>query len=71
MLVVGGSDVYSGAPALAGMAALRTGADLVSVLAPEPVVSAIRSYSPNLMVTTLGTQVLLPETVESVIDHAT
>jgi NAD(P)H-hydrate epimerase len=71
ILVVGGSDVYSGAPALAGMAALRTGADLVSVLAPEPVVSAIRSYSPNLMVTTLGTQVLLPETVESVIEHAT
>ncbi len=71
ILVVGGSDVYSGAPALAGMAALRTGADLVSVLAPEPVVSAIRSYSPNLMVTTLGTQVLLPETVDSVIEHAT
>lgn len=71
VLVVGGSDVYSGAPALAGMAALRTGADLVSVLAPEPVAPAIRSYSPNLMVTSLGTQVLLPETVETVIEHAT
>ncbi|MGD9395086.1 MAG: NAD(P)H-hydrate dehydratase [Candidatus Thorarchaeota archaeon] len=71
ILVVGGSDVYSGAPALAGMAALRTGADLVSVLAPEPVVSAIRSYSPNLMVTSLGTQVLLQETVETVIEYAT
>jgi len=71
ILVVGGSDVYSGAPALTGMAALRTGADLVSVLAPEPVVSAIRSYSPNLMVTSLGTHVLLPETVETVMEHAT
>ncbi|MHA2057742.1 MAG: NAD(P)H-hydrate dehydratase [Candidatus Thorarchaeota archaeon] len=70
MLVVGGSDVYSGAPALAGIAALRTGADLVSVLVPEPVVSAIRSYDPNLMVSSLGTQVLLPETVENVIEHA-
>ncbi|MHA2351865.1 MAG: NAD(P)H-hydrate dehydratase [Candidatus Thorarchaeota archaeon] len=70
ILVVGGSDVYSGAPALAGMAALRTGADLVSVLAPEPVAPAIRSYSPNLMVTSLGSQVLLPETVETVIEHA-
>ncbi|MHA2222023.1 MAG: NAD(P)H-hydrate epimerase, partial [Candidatus Thorarchaeota archaeon] len=55
ILIVGGSDVYSGAPALTGMAALRTGADLVSILAPEPVTSAIRSYSPNLMVTSLGT----------------
>jgi NAD(P)H-hydrate epimerase len=70
ILVVGGSDVYSGAPALAGLAALRTGADLVSILVPEPVVSAIRSYSPNLMVTSLGTQVLLPETVETVIELA-
>ncbi len=70
ILVVGGNEVYSGAPALTGLAALRTGADLVSILAPEPVVSAIRSYSPNLMVSSLGTQVLLPETVEHVIEHA-
>jgi hydroxyethylthiazole kinase-like uncharacterized protein yjeF len=70
ILIVGGSDVYSGAPALAGMAALRTGADLVSVLAPDPVVSAIRSYSPNLMVTSLGTHILLPETVDTVLEHA-
>ncbi|MFW9975531.1 MAG: NAD(P)H-hydrate dehydratase [Candidatus Thorarchaeota archaeon] len=70
ILVVGGSDVFSGAPALTGLAALRTGADLVSILAPEPVVSAIRSYSPNLMVTSLGTHVLLPETVEAVLEQA-
>lgn len=70
ILVVGGSDVYSGAPALAGLAALRTGADLVSVLVPDPVVSAVRSYSPNLMVTSLGTHVLLPETVDGVVEHA-
>ncbi len=70
ILVVGGSDVYSGAPALTGMAALRTGADLVSVLAPEPVVPAIRSYSPNLMVTSLGTQILLSESVDVVLELA-
>jgi len=70
ILVVGGSDVYSGAPALTGMAALRTGADLVNVLAPEPVVPAIRSYSPNLMVTSLGTHILKPESVDLVLDLA-
>jgi hydroxyethylthiazole kinase-like uncharacterized protein yjeF len=70
ILVVGGSDVFSGAPALTGMAALRTGADLVSVLAPDPVVPAIRSYSPNLMVSSIGTQVLLPEVVDSVVEAA-
>jgi NAD(P)H-hydrate epimerase len=70
ILVIGGSDVYSGAPALTGMAALRTGADLVSVLAPEPVTSAIRAYSPNLMVTSLGTQILISESVDLVLDIA-
>ena len=70
VLVVGGSDVYSGAPALTGMAALRTGTDLVSILAPEPVTAAIRAYSPNLMVTSLGTQILTSESIDQVLDQA-
>ncbi|MFX1261460.1 MAG: NAD(P)H-hydrate dehydratase [Promethearchaeota archaeon] len=70
ILVIGGSDVYSGAPALAGLAALRTGADLVSIMTPEPVVDAVRSYSPNLMVSSLGTRVLMRESVESIIEAA-
>ncbi|MFX1603970.1 MAG: NAD(P)H-hydrate dehydratase [Promethearchaeota archaeon] len=70
ILVVGGSDVYSGAPALAGMAALRTGADLVSVLVPESVVNAVRSYSPSLMVSSLRTGILLQENVGTVLDEA-
>ncbi|MFW9768642.1 MAG: NAD(P)H-hydrate dehydratase [Candidatus Thorarchaeota archaeon] len=70
ILIVGGSDVYSGAPALSGMAALRTGADLVSILAPEPVVPAIRAYSPNLMVASLGTQILTSESIDQVLDYA-
>ncbi len=67
ILVIGGSDVYSGAPALSGMAALRTGSDLVSVIAPEPVVPAIREYSPNLMVTSTGTQILQAEAMDSIL----
>ena len=35
LLVVGGSKLYTGAPFLAGLAALRTGCDLVTVAAPE------------------------------------
>jgi NAD(P)H-hydrate epimerase len=70
ILVVGGSDIYSGAPALAGLAALRTGADLVSVLAPESVVAAIRSYSPNLMVSNMGTRILMRESAAAVLDAA-
>ena len=68
ILVIGGSDVYSGAPALSGMAALRTGSDLVSILAPEPVVPTIREYSPNLMVASLGAKIFQPEAVDSALE---
>jgi NAD(P)H-hydrate epimerase len=66
ILVIGGSNVFSGAPALSGMAALRTGSDLVSVAVPESVVTAVRSYSPNLMVESFGTQILNPDSIEDI-----
>jgi len=50
LLIIGGSDVYSGAPALAGMASLRTGVGLVFIAAPKGIASTIRSYSPDLIV---------------------
>lgn len=70
ILILGGSNVFSGAPALAGLAALRTGADLVSVLAPNPVVSAIRSYSPNLMVTSTGSEFFESGCLDAALDLA-
>ena len=53
ILVVGGSKDYSGAPAIAGMAAIGAGADLVYVAAPEKAAEAIKSTSPDLIVKTL------------------
>jgi NAD(P)H-hydrate epimerase len=49
LLVIGGSNVFSGAPALAAMAALRTGVDLVTVAAPEKTAQVISSLSPALI----------------------
>jgi ADP-dependent NAD(P)H-hydrate dehydratase / NAD(P)H-hydrate epimerase len=49
VLVVGGSDVYSGAPALTALAALRTGAGLTIVAAPEKACETIRSFAPDLI----------------------
>ena len=49
VLAVGGSEDYTGAIALAGLAALRSGCDLVKIIAPEKVAWAINSYSPDLM----------------------
>ena len=73
LLVVGGSDIYSGAPALAGMGALRTGAGLAVVAAPRSVSSSIRALSPNLIVHSLQGDVVSPAdlpTLSKLLDRA-
>ncbi|MBI2657507.1 NAD(P)H-hydrate dehydratase [Candidatus Woesearchaeota archaeon] len=49
VLAVGGSEEYSGAITLAGLAALRSGCDLVKIIAPKKVAWAINAYSPDLV----------------------
>jgi NAD(P)H-hydrate epimerase len=49
LLVIGGSETFSGAPALVALAALRTGVDLAYVAAPEKTAYAISSMSPDLI----------------------
>jgi ADP-dependent NAD(P)H-hydrate dehydratase / NAD(P)H-hydrate epimerase len=64
VLVIGGSVGKSGAAAMAGLAALRTGAGLVTIACPKSVQSIIAAYAPELMTmpldeTTEGTVSLL------------
>jgi hydroxyethylthiazole kinase-like uncharacterized protein yjeF len=54
VLIVGGSSEYSGAPALAALSSLRSGADLSVVACPKSVASPIRSYSLDLIVKSLS-----------------
>ena len=49
VLVVGGSKEYVGALYLAGVAALRAGAESVIVMAPEKIAWALNALSPDLM----------------------
>lgn len=49
LLVVGGSEIYTGAPAYVALAALRTGVDLAYVAAPEKAATIVSSFSPNLI----------------------
>jgi hydroxyethylthiazole kinase-like uncharacterized protein yjeF len=60
VLVIGGG-AYSGAPALAALAALRAGADIVTVAAPKSVSDIIASFSPNLIVRSLSGNRLVEE----------
>ncbi|MCD6240458.1 NAD(P)H-hydrate dehydratase, partial [Candidatus Bathyarchaeota archaeon] len=65
LLVIGGSETYSGAPALVALAALRTGVDLTYIAAPEKTAHAISSYSPNLITIKLEGTHLNPRNVEA------
>lgn len=49
VLAVGGSRDFVGAVTLAALAALRSGCDLVKVIAPEKVGWAVNAYSPDLI----------------------
>jgi len=49
LLVIGGSETYSGAPTFTALAALKTGIDLVFIAAPHETAHAISSVSPDLI----------------------
>jgi NAD(P)H-hydrate epimerase len=70
VLVVGGSGDYSGAPAIAGMAAIGAGCDLVYVAAPEKAAEAIKSTSPDLIVKSLEGDKLSLEHADEILSIA-
>ncbi len=49
VLIAGGSRFYHGAPVLASIAALRSGADIVYTAVPRSIVTAVRSFSPTII----------------------
>ncbi|KAF9095441.1 hypothetical protein BGX23_000494 [Mortierella sp. AD031] len=48
--ILGGSSDYTGAPYFSGMASLRLGADLCNIICDEDAATAIKSYSPDLII---------------------
>ena len=64
LLVVGGSEVYSGAPSLVSLAALRTGVDIVYTAAPTKTSHAISCISPDLITIKLDGKHLKPRNLE-------
>jgi len=67
VLVVGGSDLYSGAPAFTALAAYRTGVDLVYVAAPEAAARIIAGFSPELITLKLEGDFLNPDNQETIL----
>ena len=54
LLIIGGGP-YAGAPALAGRAALRTGAERSTLLVPGGVAATVQGFGPDLIVQGVGT----------------
>ncbi|MFB6219767.1 MAG: NAD(P)H-hydrate dehydratase [Halobacteriaceae archaeon] len=69
VMVVGGGP-YTGAPALAGQAALRAGADLAYVHAPAAVADEIQGYSEDLIVDAFPGERLTPDRVDDLLAAA-
>jgi NAD(P)H-hydrate epimerase len=63
LLVVGGSAVFSGAPTLVSLAALRTGVDIAYTASPEKTAFEISSLSPDLITIKLSGSNLNPDNV--------
>jgi NAD(P)H-hydrate epimerase len=67
--VIGGGP-YTGAPALAAQAALRAGADLSFVAAPESVAGEIQGYAEDLIVQPYEGDRLTPDQVDGLVETA-
>jgi NAD(P)H-hydrate epimerase len=65
LLVIGGSETYSGAPVLVALGAMRTGVDLAYVATPEKTARAISSMSPDLITIKLDGEHLNPSNVSA------
>ena len=67
ILVIGGG-AYTGAPALAGMAALRSGADIATIATPSRISNIVAGFSPNLIVKDLAGDHLSPKNLDVLMD---
>lgn len=67
VVVIGGGP-YAGAPALTAIAALRSGAERATVLAPEGAAERVQSFGPNLVVRSFGRDRFRPTDVSEILE---
>tara|TARA_Y100000310_G_C20538422_1_gene742021 strand:+ start:144 stop:995 length:852 start_codon:yes stop_codon:yes gene_type:complete len=70
LLVIGGDEFYTGAPALSGLAGFRAGADMVRIIAPKRAANIIASFSPVLAALPLDSTHLLKEHLATLLSKA-
>lgn len=70
LLIIGGSMRYSGSPALAALAAIRTGTDLTLVAAPRRAADIIASLKPDLITESTCQNYVCPKDVDHLAELA-
>ena len=70
VLVVGGSEKYTGAPALSAMAALRAGSDLAVIIAPRRAADTDAALSPNIIAVPLKTDYITEAHLPEILEYA-
>lgn len=65
LIVIGGSETYSGAPGLVALAALRAGCDLAYVASPREAALTISGFSPDMITIKLPGDRLTVENAEA------
>ncbi|RLG15885.1 MAG: NAD(P)H-hydrate dehydratase [Candidatus Nanohalarchaeota archaeon] len=64
LLIVGGSNMYTGAPALSALASLNSGCDICIVAAPKRAADIVASFSPCLITVPLEGDILNCEHID-------
>lgn len=68
VLIIGGSKIYSGTPALSGLAGLRAGADIVQIAAPRRAADLVAGFSPDLITHPLKGDNLKPKHLSKLLE---
>ncbi|MCH8741749.1 NAD(P)H-hydrate dehydratase [Patescibacteria group bacterium] len=68
LIVIGGSEFYSGPPALSSLAAFHSGVDMVRIIAPKRAADIIASFTPNLAAYPLKGDLLTKEHLATLLE---
>jgi len=68
VVIVGGSLEYHGSPLLSGLAALRSGCDMVFLIVPESIHMVIRAFLPDFIVRTYPGEALSMKSISPILE---
>ena len=69
LTIIGGSEFYSGSPALSALAAFRAGVDMAKIIAPKRAADIIATFSPNLAAYSIKSEHITKKNVATLLEQ--